>query len=282
MAEKLVYGIAKIEVGTPTGLATMPTALTPPTAPTAGTPTAGGSVTAGTHTYKVTFVNATGESLPSVASSSITAVTTTGQTVPLTDIATGPTGTVSRKIYRTVAGNTGNYKLLTTIADNTTVIFSDTIADGSLGADAPTVDTSGLRRFAGTVKGSFSFSETESSSVTADVEEEELPLETITSENAKLEGVWKIFDNTPSTLMLLMGGTVDGEIWHAAAVKPEVRLALKITTTAGPVKNIYKTKITARETGVLSKEGFKQIEVKFSALSPGAGLSGHNWDNAPA
>jgi hypothetical protein len=139
-----------------------------------------------------------------------------------------------------------------------------------------------LNAFPATVKGSFSFSETESATVSADTEENELPLAVITSENSKLEGVWKIFDNTADTLILLMGGTKSGEKWIAPAVKPEVNLALEITTSAGPVKNIYKAKITARETGVLSKEGFKQIEVKFSALSPGDGLSGHDWDNAPA
>ena len=141
--------------------------------------------------------------------------------------------------------------------------------------------TGDMTAFAATVKGSFSFSETESATVNADTEENELPLETITSENSKLEGVWKIFDNTAATLQKLFGGTVVGEKWTAAAVKPEIRLALEIETTAGPIKNIYKAKITARETGVLSKEGFKQIEVKFSALSPGDGLAGHDWDNNP-
>lgn len=112
-----------------------------PSALVAGTPTAGGSVTPGTHSYKVTFVTTYGESLPSVKSNVITAVITTGQTVPLSSIPLGGAKVIARKIYRTVAGDTGAWKLLTTIADNTTTVFSDTIADGSLGADAPTVST---------------------------------------------------------------------------------------------------------------------------------------------
>jgi hypothetical protein len=46
----------------------------------------------------------------------------------------------SRKVYRTVAGGS-QLKLLTTIADNVTTTFVDSIADGALGANAPTVNT---------------------------------------------------------------------------------------------------------------------------------------------
>jgi hypothetical protein len=54
-------------------------------------------------------------------------------------------GTVSgRKIYRTAA-NGAQLKLLRTVADNTsTGPFSDTTADAALGANVPTLDTSGL------------------------------------------------------------------------------------------------------------------------------------------
>lgn len=60
----------------------------------------------------------------------------TVRTVALTGIQTGPVGTTARKLYRTAAGGS-TLKLLTTISDNTTTTFNDTIADGSLGADAP-------------------------------------------------------------------------------------------------------------------------------------------------
>lgn len=105
----------------------------------AGTPTAGGSCTTGTHSYKFTDVNGTGETLPSPVSSTITCGA--NATVPLTAISVGPGDTTSRKVYRTIAGNTGNWLLLTTIADNTTTTFSDTVADGSLGAAAPSAST---------------------------------------------------------------------------------------------------------------------------------------------
>ncbi len=115
--------------------------LPAPTALTAGVPTAGGGVTPGTHSYVVTYTAANGETIGGAASNVITAVLTTGQTVPLTAIPIGPAGTVARKIYRTVAGNAGNYLLLATIADNTTTTYSDTTADAGLGAAAPLTNT---------------------------------------------------------------------------------------------------------------------------------------------
>ncbi len=42
----------------------------------------------------------------------------------------------ARKVYRTQGGGS-TWTLLTTVADNTTTSFTDTTADGSLGADVP-------------------------------------------------------------------------------------------------------------------------------------------------
>jgi len=110
----------------------------PPIALVAGTPTAGGLCTPGTHSYKVTFTSVEVEETTGGATSNqITCVLTTGQTVPLSAVPIGPTGTLSRKIYRTVAGDTGSYLLLATIGDNITTVYSDIIADGSLGAVIP-------------------------------------------------------------------------------------------------------------------------------------------------
>jgi len=54
----------------------------------------------------------------------------------------GPTGTTARKIYRT-AVNGSQLKLQQTVSDNTTTSgVTDATADGSLGANAPTADTS--------------------------------------------------------------------------------------------------------------------------------------------
>lgn len=86
-----------------------------------------------------------------------------GVAVPTTNTATSPHGQVSlasiplgqasvtaRKVYRTAAG-ASQPKLLTTLADNITTTYTDTTADGSLGANAPTSDTSGLTQPAGQV-----------------------------------------------------------------------------------------------------------------------------------
>jgi len=40
-----------------------------------------------------------------------------------------------------VAGNTGNWKLVGSVSNNTSTTFSDAIADASLGADAPSTNT---------------------------------------------------------------------------------------------------------------------------------------------
>ncbi len=106
-----------------------------PTALTAAAPSAGGLVTLGTHSWKVTFVSqASGESSAGTVSNQVNVTTGSTQTVALSAVPIGPPGTTARKIYRTVAGDTGNYLLLTTLSDNSTTIFSDTIADASLGA----------------------------------------------------------------------------------------------------------------------------------------------------
>jgi len=51
-----------------------------------------------------------------------------------------------RNIYRTVGGGS-SYLLLVSIADNSTTTYVDIIADGSLGAAAPTVNTAGSRLY---------------------------------------------------------------------------------------------------------------------------------------
>jgi hypothetical protein len=76
---------------------------------------------------------------------------TTIEQVPLSAIAIGPAGVTSRKVYRTVAAGS-QLKLQQTIANNTaTTGVDDATADGSLGANAPTGDTSGLTQPTGQV-----------------------------------------------------------------------------------------------------------------------------------
>jgi len=96
----------------------------------------GGAVTSGTHSYKITFVTASGESSGSIASNVVTAAEG-NDSIDLTSIEVGPTGTTQRKIYRTAAGGTA-YLLLATLDNNTATTYTDDIADGSLTDAIPT------------------------------------------------------------------------------------------------------------------------------------------------
>ena len=108
----------------------------PETAPTDGLAGAGaGNVDNGLHSYKYTYVSPYGESDGSPVSDGVTvADKTVNGKVALTAVAVGPTGTTARKIYRTVAGDTGDYLLVATISDNSTTTYEDNVADASLGA----------------------------------------------------------------------------------------------------------------------------------------------------
>jgi len=76
----------------------------------------------------------------------------TFNSVTISGIAVGPSGTTGRRIYRT-AVNGANLQLLATISDNTTTAMAapDTTPDASLGVAPPASDTSGLSGAAGTV-----------------------------------------------------------------------------------------------------------------------------------
>jgi hypothetical protein len=63
----------------------------------------------------------------------------------LTAIPVGMTGVTSRRLYRRFNG-AGPFKLVTTIADNTTTGYTDTKSNAALGATAPTVNTAGGAR----------------------------------------------------------------------------------------------------------------------------------------
>lgn len=128
-----------------------------PTAPTVAlvSPATAGNVNAGAHRYRVTFVTADGETDGGDISSSVTTIAgvaddpetldvdetiIASQQVAITDIPIGGVGVTARKIYRTAA-NGSSYFLLTTIADNTTTSYIDNIADSSLGAGVPSVNS---------------------------------------------------------------------------------------------------------------------------------------------
>jgi len=112
-----------------------------PAAPSVALGSGSGNVDNGAHRYAITFVTAQGETQLGSVSAAITISdkTTTGK-VSLTGIQAGGSNVLSRKIYRTASGGSA-YMFLATIADNTTTIFTDNVADSSLGAQAPTINT---------------------------------------------------------------------------------------------------------------------------------------------
>jgi len=104
-------------------------------------PAVAGNVDNGAHRYRVTFVTADGETEGGTVSSAVTvADKTVNGKVSLTAIPVGGALVTSRKIYRTAAGGS-TYLLLTTLSDNTTTTYTDNTADSSLGAAAPSTNT---------------------------------------------------------------------------------------------------------------------------------------------
>lgn len=118
--------------------------LAAPGAPTVANGAAGTNLLeAGEYRYKITFVTAEGETEAGTASAILTN-DPAGELPPdLSAIPTDATAGVTvtaRKIYRTeVDGSV--YKLVDTLADNTTTVYTDNIPDGDLGADAPATNS---------------------------------------------------------------------------------------------------------------------------------------------
>lgn len=108
-----------------------------PTAPTTADSGVAGNPPAGTYEYVVTYQTVEGETMPGPASAPL--VTSVARQVSLTNIPVGGPGTTGRRIYR--RRDAGAWGLVTTIANNTTLIFTDNVADGSLGASVPVIDT---------------------------------------------------------------------------------------------------------------------------------------------
>jgi hypothetical protein len=124
-----------------TGLARIISQAAPAAALVATDSGVGGGVNVGAHSWKFTWVDAADrETLPSPASNVVT-VASSAKRVDLSAIAVGPGGTVKRRIYRTVAGDTAPWKLVGEITNNATTTYQDTIADASLTDAAPTAGT---------------------------------------------------------------------------------------------------------------------------------------------
>jgi len=105
-----------------------------------------GLLSNGVYKYRITLVDATGETQGGTASAGVTVTdyTADGQ-VALTNIPVGAAGTTARKIYRTVHDG-ATYKLVDTIGDNVTTTYNDNIADAALGATCQEVNTTGVQQ----------------------------------------------------------------------------------------------------------------------------------------
>jgi hypothetical protein len=72
------------------------------------------------------------------------------QRIPLAAIPLGPPGTTARKLYRRFNW-AGTFKLVTTLANNTTTTFTDTVPNSGLGANALTTATAVGNQIAATI-----------------------------------------------------------------------------------------------------------------------------------
>lgn len=88
-----------------------------------------GNVDVGAHYYAITYVTTAREDILGSVSNTVT-VTSVGKKVTL-HIPIGYNGTISRKIYRTVAGGT-ELKLLYEVPNNTDLTYTDDTADSAL------------------------------------------------------------------------------------------------------------------------------------------------------
>jgi hypothetical protein len=108
------------------------------------TGTTGGSLTPGsTYIYAFTFVTPSGETEP--GSTSVVGLTGGQNAVSFSGSVpvSSDTRVTARKVYRTLSG--GGLKFLVgTIGDNVTTSFSDTTADASVGAAAPSLNSTGF------------------------------------------------------------------------------------------------------------------------------------------
>lgn len=123
-----------------TGLAAIVSQAAPAIAPSAAS-AGSGSVNAGTHRWGYTWVNAAGgETQLSPLSGQVNLGSPSQVTV--SGIKAGPAGTTKRRIYRTVAGDTGDPLLVGEVNDNVDdQTFLDDVPDANLGAPAPAAST---------------------------------------------------------------------------------------------------------------------------------------------
>lgn len=115
--------------------------LPPPGAPKVAV-SSGPGIT-GAYRYKITFETPVGETQGGATSA---IVSPANQKVHMSAIPLGPDGTTKRNVYRTTAGGADDtLKFVDSIADNTTTVYDDALADRSLGRAVPLFNGSGSR-----------------------------------------------------------------------------------------------------------------------------------------
>jgi hypothetical protein len=110
-------------------------------------PGGAGFLGAGQYSWVVTYLVGANETSATLLGDIYLAGTFNAQQASLSEIPIGQAGVTGRRIYRTPSFNGTNppgYFLVTTIADNTTTVFVDNVADGGLGASLPLVNNTGL------------------------------------------------------------------------------------------------------------------------------------------
>jgi len=107
---------------------------------------AGGGLTVGQdYAWRVTFGDTVGETTTSTYASnnnSYFRITAGNGQVDISNIPIGPSGTVKRYLYRSTASGPQNH-LVATINDNTTSVYTDGLADASVGRLHPGANTTG-------------------------------------------------------------------------------------------------------------------------------------------
>lgn len=111
----------------------------PSSAPTLAVGTDAGLLdTSAVYQYKVTYVSNFGETDGNTTAASETTTSTGSMELSAIPVS-ADANVLQRKIYRTVGGGS-SFLLLDTIDDNSTLVYTDIIADASLGAAIPTLN----------------------------------------------------------------------------------------------------------------------------------------------
>jgi len=134
-------------------------APTVPTAALAAVPIAG-NLENGTHRYLIVFKTADGHTEAGAATAAVTVTDKTiNGKIELTAIPIGGSAVTDREVYRQF-NSTGTFKLQSTIANNTATTLTDNTANASLGADAPSTNTTSDPPFVAWIKAAREYGET--------------------------------------------------------------------------------------------------------------------------